>query len=398
METMFTEGFTESHISIALDIFIRDAGYFQEKDLTSQTFQNFIRELGRNLVTFQEEKSYVKTAKFLDIYCIEDKYLWVNLEMFLIKKDRLVSPKGYVEIMSHFSSQNEGSRDFYDFYEFNYNSHVFKKLSTHDFISLGYNFYLVHAGTIGFFEKFADELIERLDDKTSTYDLLRVLQTFSEISTRFYRLFTQIEMLFLKRFDQMAIDEMTCCAAGFAISGFGSQYIFSLMEQGIFANMDKFSDAENVKEICKAFVFSQRGSRLLHQAMLPRIQATISSFSCKELCYLIHGYHKQGNLPKSFTSAVEEGVVKTLRNTKDISVEEIALITKVFCTTRTGSRDFHKLLETTVLQRLDDLKKNMDALYQIGYKFEESGLCSLDTLKILKKHVFMTEVENDVFK
>ena len=35
METMFTEGFTESHISIALDIFIRDAGYFQEKDLTS---------------------------------------------------------------------------------------------------------------------------------------------------------------------------------------------------------------------------------------------------------------------------------------------------------------------------------------------------------------------------
>ena len=95
---------------------------------------------------------------------------------------------------------------------------------------------------------------------------------------------------------------------------------------------------------------------------------------------------------------MEEGVVKTLRNTKDISVEEIALITKVFCTTRTGSRDFHKLLETTVLQRLDDLKKNMDALYQIGYKFEESGLCSLDTLKILKKHVFMTEVENDVFK
>lgn len=169
---------------------------------------------------------------------------------------------------------------------------MFKKLSTHDFISLGYNFYLVHAGTIGFFERFADELIERLDDKTSTYDLLRVLQTFSEISTRFYRLFTQIEMLFLKRFDQMAIDEMTCCAAGFAISGFGSQYIFSLMEQGIFANMDKFSDAENVKEICKAFVFSQRGSRLLHQAMLPRIQATISSFSCKELCYLIHGYHK----------------------------------------------------------------------------------------------------------
>ena len=33
MENMFTEGFTEEHISIALDIFIRDAGYFEDKDL-----------------------------------------------------------------------------------------------------------------------------------------------------------------------------------------------------------------------------------------------------------------------------------------------------------------------------------------------------------------------------
>ena len=64
---------------------------------------------------------------------------------------------------------------------------------------------------------------------------------------------------------------------------------------------------------------------------------------------MIHGYHKQGNLPKSFTLAIEEGVVKRLRETKDITVDEIALIAKVFCTTRTGTREFHKLLETTVL-------------------------------------------------
>lgn len=94
----------------------------------------------------------------------------------------------------------------------------------------------------------------------------------------------------------------------------------------------------------------------------------------------------------------EEEVVKTLRNVKEIPIEQIALITKVFCTTRSGSREFHKLLETTVLTRLEDLKKKMDILYSIGYKFEESGLCSLDTLKILKKHVFMTEVEKDVYQ
>lgn len=150
--------------------------------------------------------------------------------------------------------------------------------------------------------------------------------------------------------------------------------------------------------MCKAFVFSMRGSRPLHQAMLPRILTVLPAFSCKELCYLAHGYHKQALLSKTLATQIEEGVIKTLRQTKDVTIEEIALITKVFCTTRSGTREFHKLLEMTVLQRLEDLKKNMEILYQIGFKFEESGLCSIDTLKILKKHVFMTEVENDVYK
>ena len=126
-------------------------------------------------MTFTDEKSYVKVAKFLDIFCVADKYLWINLEMFLMKKEKMFSPKSYVEIMSHFASQSEGSRDFYDFYEFNYTSKWYDKLSTHDFISLGYNFYMVHAGTINFFSMYCDALLNRLDDSTSTYDLLRVL-------------------------------------------------------------------------------------------------------------------------------------------------------------------------------------------------------------------------------
>jgi hypothetical protein len=152
-------------------------------------------------VTFQDEKSYVKTAKFLDIFCIDDKFLWINLELFLMKKEKMFSPKAHVEIMSHFASQSEGSRDFYDYIEFNFSSRFYEKLSIHDYITLGYNFYTVHAGTINFFERYADSLLERMDDNVTTYDLLRVLQSFSEISTRFYRLFTQLEMLFLKRFD-----------------------------------------------------------------------------------------------------------------------------------------------------------------------------------------------------
>jgi hypothetical protein len=80
-----------------------------------------------------------------------------------------------IEIMSHFASQNEGSRDFYDFFEFLFLSQKFDKVSNHDFVSLGYNFYMVHAGTVNFFQYYSESLIERLDDTMTTFDLLRVL-------------------------------------------------------------------------------------------------------------------------------------------------------------------------------------------------------------------------------
>jgi hypothetical protein len=39
-----------------------------------------VRELGRSLLIFKEERSYLKTAKFMDIYCLDDKLLWINME------------------------------------------------------------------------------------------------------------------------------------------------------------------------------------------------------------------------------------------------------------------------------------------------------------------------------
>ena len=62
MENMFSEGFDEHHISIALDVFLRDVAQFEDKDLENATFQQFLRELGQNMITFENEKNYVKVA------------------------------------------------------------------------------------------------------------------------------------------------------------------------------------------------------------------------------------------------------------------------------------------------------------------------------------------------
>jgi len=98
-----------------------------------------------------------------------------------------------------------------------------------------------------------------------------------------------------------------------------------------------------------------------------------------------------------FATEIEKIVKETLIQTEEVTIQQIALMVKVFCETRTAHRDFHKLLETTILMKMPEFKKELKILHSIGYSFEESGLCSIDTLKALKKEVFQSEVEKDVF-
>ena len=128
--------------------------------------------------------------------------------------------------------------------------------------------------------------------------------------------------------------------------------------------------------------------------MLPRLRPILSEFSINELCYMCYSYHDVGYLPKMLAGEIEGLCKKQLiERGEELKIEEIALMVKVFCTTRTAHRDFHKILETTILLRMSDMRQNLKILYNIGSRFEESGLCSIDTLKALKKEVFQQEVE-----
>ena len=60
-------------------------------------------------------------------------------------------------------------------YEYLFNSKKFEKCSDKEIIQICYSFYQVHAGTINFFELLEEELNNRLNDRTQTIDLLKVL-------------------------------------------------------------------------------------------------------------------------------------------------------------------------------------------------------------------------------
>jgi hypothetical protein len=87
MDELFTHGLDEKSLNMALDVFLRDFGQFSEEDLEKDTFKNFVHELGVNIITFSNEKSFVKAARFMDWYCIQDPVLWINLETYVIRKE-----------------------------------------------------------------------------------------------------------------------------------------------------------------------------------------------------------------------------------------------------------------------------------------------------------------------
>jgi hypothetical protein len=182
--------------------------------------------------------------------------------------------------MTHFARQLEGSKDFYDFIEHNFHSEMFDDCNIDDFIALGHNYYLVHSGSVSFFCDYSDKLLEKMDESISTYNILRVLQTFAEVGPKFPDIFNICEFFLLKRYEQLMIEEIVCAAACFSIAGQGSKTLYNLFEKQVCRNPN--IDFKTLRDICKAFIYSMRGSENIFKIMEPRIRSCLDSFTVSE--------------------------------------------------------------------------------------------------------------------
>jgi hypothetical protein len=104
-------------------------------------------------------------------------------------------------------------------------------------------------------------------------------------------------------------------------------------------------------------------------------------------------YYQKRILSKVFQDELEKSIATRLRMTEEITMEELAMIINVYTTTRACSREFQKLMEVTVLTRLNDLKNNLKLYHFIGSRFERSGFCSIDTMRVLKDQLKHVEAE-----
>ena len=169
-----------------------------------------------------------------------------------------------------------------------------------------------------------------------------------------------------------------------------------MCEKVISQNLDNLTDNDSIKEITRSLIFSQRGSRDFVKLFTPRIEQKIDLLTFTEQCYLLQSLFNHGSLTKKTAQYIEQLITDSkLRDVEAASPEDLMIITQTFCKTRVGSRQFHKLLEATILMRLNDIAQNIQILRSIGYAFESTGLVNIDTLRVLKDKAFHAEIAED---
>lgn len=235
LDQIYKEGIFETQISKALDIFLKEVNRFKEEDLRNNNFAKFIRELSSNIISFEYDINLLKTAKFLDWFNIKDQYIWYNLQRAIMNRHNTLNPEILVKVLEHFANQKEGSYEFYDLYQYLFWSEKFRKSSNEILISLSYSMFISEQGYEIFYYDFSQFIINRLNDKDETLDLIKLVQSYSERGESYLDIFNKVEELLVKRVEELTAEDSAAVACAYSIAGAGSQELFNALEESLFA-------------------------------------------------------------------------------------------------------------------------------------------------------------------
>jgi hypothetical protein len=384
LDQLLKEGFLEQQIGMALDVFIKDIKFFKEQDLTSPQFQKFLAELSKNLISLSDDSVIYKAAKFMDWYNIENKNNWYNLERVVINRKDFIKKPILLKILDHFAHQNEGSAEFYDMYQYLFWSDEFKSVSNSELISLGYNLYITRQGYSQFFFDYYKQLMPRISYKDSTFDLLKVIQTYSEIAEFYMDIYKKIEDIILSRYEQLELSDATVIACGYSVSGLGSDLFFEYMEKMIIANFTKL-DKNGFREAVRALIVSLSGSSQFFELIKYNLKDNIKLFNLTEKSYITKAYFDKKIGDKEFFLMLEESISDSFSDPKELMLEEICAIADCLCYTKVFSREFQKLFENVISSRIKDFAGNPKISQFLYNTYYSSGMCSVGLMNLLMK-------------
>lgn len=391
----------EDEISKILDVFIDNIGDYSKSIYENELFVKFSKDVVLGLTSYSNESTLVKCAKFFDFYVIPNRNAWFNLEKIILQKlHSNFTPKAYISILENFANSKEGTGEFYDMFQFLFWSGTFKNSPIKDIISLAYSMFLTDQGYDLFYNDVSAELILKLNN-SDTYDLIKIIQIYSIMaSNSFSDLFYKLEEIILKRKNTFSVKESAMIACGFSISSFGTLELYTSLENLILPEFNLL-DLDGLRDFIRGFIISQVGSNksyLLVLSELLNYPEKLNKFTINEVVYIMKYYYERfiknstykelgieySTLDKLF-KILENNLIEkvTKLGSKDILLEEICTICHYYCEVKLISRETQKIMESTILDRIKDIKKNQQILKFLYRIFVESKMCSTTLLDLL---------------
>lgn len=256
-----SEFLSEEVISNALDIFIRDFYTFEAEDLNNETFKKFEKQVILGITSYTKESSLIKAAKFFDWFNVENRNCWYNLERVISNKIYTnFSSKALLLILNHFANQQEGSGEFYDLFQYHFWSGKFSTCDVTDVISLGYNLFITDQGYDKFYFDLSKYLMDKADlSKLEVFDLIRIIQIYSNISDIYNDLFLKLEEILLKKMSIITCTEATMIACGFSIANIGTLEFYYNLENIILEEFNTL-DSYGIRDVIRAYIIGLNGS------------------------------------------------------------------------------------------------------------------------------------------
>lgn len=394
-----SEYLSEDVISNCLDVFIKDFDKFKAEDLENPIYKKFVRQAIIGITSYAKESTLMKAAKFFDWYNVEGRNCWYNLERVITNKlHSSISPNVIINILNNFANQNEGSGEFYDLYQYLFWSGKFSNSPLPDVVSLGYNMFITDQGYDLFYWDLSTLLMDKLDMTAETFDIVRIVQIFSNLSEFYKDLYFKLEEIILKRQRSLDLTETTTLACGFAISGYGTPELFMVFEQIILKNFHQL-DKHSFRDVVRAYIISTLGSDKTFLLVLGEFinkSDRVSKFTITETVYIMKCFHdklraefyykkigvKSDTIDKFF-SILEESLMAQLSNPEKVFLEEICSVCHYYCSTKIVSRDLQKQVESLIQFKIKDLKINPQISKFLYDLFLESGMCSSGLMNVL---------------
>ena len=157
----------------------------------------------------------------------------------------------------------------------------------------------------------------------------------------------------------------------------GSKEIMNYLQKTLIELERDFTEKEIIL-ILEGFIYHYRASDDLLKKTLKSIK--IENLDVIQQCNLVKALNIMDFNDSKLNNILEKHIVNTLKDIKNIKINEITEILITYCITRNGSRELYRLLELVINYKLKSIAKDPKILNKIHICYMTSGFCNNDLL------------------